>query len=186
MILWFTRRHVGPPGQPLGTPLSQLVSPPFGPLSSGSFPSPAATNAEFFACRSPLASGFRWEIDMLTAIAAPTTPWFPLLLCFGSDSARAYKSLATVSSLPRRERERGSSSPPLRAIAVVFRLGELPTAPPVPVSVCEESRLTPLKLLIASLVEKDPWTSVISRRRPLHPRQSAAHRGPISSARHLR
>jgi hypothetical protein len=34
------------------------------------------------------------------------TPWFPLLLCFGSDSARAYKSLATVSSLPRRERER--------------------------------------------------------------------------------
>jgi hypothetical protein len=25
------------------------------------------------------------------------------------------------------------------------------------------------KLLIASLVEKDPWTSVISRRRPLHP-----------------
>jgi hypothetical protein len=43
-------------------------------------------------------------------------------------------------------------------------------APPMPVSVCEESRLTPLKLLIASLVEKDPWTSVISRRRPLHPR----------------
>jgi hypothetical protein len=106
LILWFTRRHVAPPGQPLGTPLSQLVSPPLGPHSSGSFPSPAATNAEFFACRSPLASGFRWEIDMLTAIAAPTTPWFPLLLCFGSDSARAYKSLATVSSLPRRERER--------------------------------------------------------------------------------
>ena len=26
----------------------------------------------------------------------------------------------------------------------------------MPVSVCEESRLTPLKLLVASLVEKDP------------------------------
>jgi hypothetical protein len=42
------------------------------------------------------------------------TPWFPLLLCFGSDSARAYKSLATVSSLPRREREREQREPDLR------------------------------------------------------------------------
>jgi hypothetical protein len=41
------------------------------------------------------------DFHLLVAIAAPTNPWFPLLLCFSSDSAMAYKylSAATPSSI---------------------------------------------------------------------------------------